>query len=136
MKMRTFYIFKINKEFKIITKDKPYNLYLALDNIHKMDKEDIKLAYKLFDEICDININKNLNDSIFNELKDNDSYTKFNNNHLVYDYYTRENSKLIVNNSYIKLKSTSNVPIFFNILKNFPNFFVIDFKTKDYFWLS
>lgn len=135
-KMRTFYIFKINKEFKVITKDKPYNLYLALDNIHNMNSKDLKLAYKLFDEICDVNTKSNINNSIFNELKENDSYTKFNNNHIIYDYYTRENSKLIINKSYIKLKSTSNNPTFFNILKNFPNLFVIDFNSKDYFWLS
>ena len=134
--MRTFYIFKINKEFKIITKDNPYNLYLAFDNIHRMDLKDIKLAYKLFDEMCDTNKIVNLNNSIFNEFKDNDIYTKFNNNHLIYDYYTRENSKLTVNTSYMKLKSTSNNPIFFDILKNFPNYFVIDFGSKDYFWLS
>ena len=134
--LRTFYIFKINKEFKTITKNKPYNLYLALDNIHKMDSKDLKLAYRLFDEICDINKNNNLNASIFNEFKDNDAYTKFNNNHLIYDYYTRENSKLTINKSYLKLKSTSNNPIFFDVLKDFPNLFVIDFCSKDYFWLS
>lgn len=134
--LRTFYIFKINKEFKTITKNKPYNLYLALDNIHKMDTKDINLAYRLFDEICDIDKKVNINASIFNEFKDNDSYTKFNNNHLIYDYYTKENSKLTINTSYLKLKSTSNNPIFFNILKDYPNLFVIDFGSKDYFWLS
>ena len=134
--LRTFYIFKINKEFKIITKDKPYNLFLALDNIHRMDTKDVKLAYRLFDEICDIGKCKWLNDSIFNEFKDNDAYTKFNNNHLIYDYYTRENSKLIIKTSYLKLKSTSNNPAFFHVLKGYPNLFVIDFDSKDYFWLS
>ena len=134
--MRTFYIFKINKEFKIITKDKPYNLYLALDNIYRMDAKDINLAYTLFDQICDVSKTVNINSSIFNELKDNDTYTKFNNSHLIYDYYSQENSKLTINTSYIKLKSTSNNPIFFKTLKNIPNLFVVDFGSKDYFWLS
>ena len=51
--MRVFYIFRINKEFKTITRDRPYNLYLALDSIHSMRKKEVKLAYKLYSEICD-----------------------------------------------------------------------------------
>ena len=51
--VRTFYIFKINNDFKTITKDKPYNLYLALDNIHSMNNKEVGLAYRLFNEICE-----------------------------------------------------------------------------------
>lgn len=134
--MRTFYIFKINKEFKTITKNKPYNLFLALDNIHNMPNEELSLACRLFDEICDSTNAKELNLSIFNALKNSDYYIKFNNNHLINNYYTTENSKLTVNRTYLKLKSTINNPTFFKTLKNIPNLFVIDFKAKDYFWLS
>lgn len=134
--MRTFYIFKINKEFKTITKNKPYNLFLALDNIHSMDSDNLSLACRLFDSICDRPNVKELNLSIFNELKDTDYYTKFNNNHLINNYFTTENSKLTVNKTYMKLKSTLNNPTFFKTLKNIPNLFVIDFSSKDYFWLS
>ena len=83
MHMRTFYIFKINKEFKTITKNKPYNLFLALDNIHNMPNEELSLACRLFDEICDSTNAKELNLSIFNALKNSDYYIKFNNNHLI-----------------------------------------------------
>ena len=101
-----------------------------------MDKDNISLAYKLFDDICEISDTKILNISIFNKFKDNDYYIKFNNNHLINNYYTEENSKLTINKSYFKLKSSTNYPTFFSILKNIPNLFVIDFKSKDYFWLS
>jgi len=134
--LRTFYIFKISKEFKVITKDKPYNLYLALDNIHSMNTDELNLAYKLFDEICDRPDVKKLNLSVFNTLKDSDYYIKFNNNHLINNYYTTENSKLTINRSYLKIKSSLNNPTFFKILKSIPNLFVIDFSSKDYFWLS
>ena len=134
--MRTFYIFKINREFKTITRNKPYNLYLALDNIHSMNSENVSLAYKLFDEICDMPNTKELNLTIFNEYKDSDYYIKFNNNHLINNYYTTENSKLTINKTYLKLKSSLNNPTFFKALKNIPNLFVIDFASKDYFWLS
>ena len=134
--IRTFYIFKINREFKIITGDKPYNLYLALDNIHSMDSSDLPLALKLFDEMCDAPDIRMLNLTIFKELKDSDYYTKFNNNHLINNYYTTENSKLTINKTYIKVKSTLNNPTFFKILSSIPNLFVVDFTSKDYFWLS
>ena len=120
--MRTFYIFKINKEFKTITRNQPYNLYLALDNIHSMNEDNVKLAYKLFDQICDIPNSKEINLFVFNEFKNSDSYIKFNNNHIINNYYTTENSKLIVHRTYIKLKSTINNPTFFKTLKIFPIF--------------
>ena len=134
--MRTFYIFKISKEFKIITKNRPYNLYMALDNIHKMDNSELNLAYRLFDTICERQSIKDLNVKIFNLLKDKDTYTKFNHHHIINNYFTSENSKLTINKSYMKLKSTMNNPTFFETLKNIPNLFVIDFNSKDYFWLS
>lgn len=134
--MRTFYIFKINKEFKIIARNKPYNLFLALDNIHNMDEANITLACKLFDEICDKPNMRDLNMSLFNELRSSDYYTKFNNNHLINNYYTEENSKLIVKKTFMKVKSSMNNPTFFQILKKTPNLFVVDFASKDYFWLS
>lgn len=136
IKLRTFYIFKINKDFKVLTKDRPYNLYLALDEIHCMNNRELGLAYRLFGEICEPQDKMRVNLSIFNKLKDNDNYTKFQNRHLINDYFTKENSKLIVNESYIKVKSTLNNPSFFDLLKTIPNLFVVDFYSKDYFWLS
>lgn len=134
--MRTFYIFKINNSFKTITENKPFNLYMALDNIHSMNKTELPLAINLFEEVCEKNDVRSLNLSIFNSLRDTDYYTKFNNNHIINNYYTEESSRLIINKTYLKLKSTSNHPTFFKTLKNIPNLFVIDFTSKDYFWLS
>jgi len=134
--VRTFHIFKINKEFKTLTKDHPYNLFLALDNIHKMDKSELPLAVKLYDEICDHNDTRSMNLSIFNILRNSDYYTKFNNNHIINNYYTDENSKLTIHKTYLKLKSSNNNPTFFKTLQVIPNLFVIDFSSKDYFWLS
>ena len=133
--MRTFYIFKINKEFKTLTKNSPYNLFLALDNIHSMDRNDLSLAIRLYDEVCEKNDVRTLNLSIFNLLRDSDYYTKFNNNHIINNYYTDESSRLIVHSTYLKLKSTGNNPTFFKTLKAIPNLFVVDFYSKDYFWL-
>ena len=43
--MRTFYIFKINKEYYKLTKDTPYNLYSAYLNIKLSTKNNINLLY-------------------------------------------------------------------------------------------
>lgn len=134
--MRVFYIFKINKEFKTITKDKPYNLFLALNSIHNMNSNEISLAYKLYSEICDPQDKTRINLVLFNILKNHDNYIKFQNCHLINDYYSKENSKLTVNEAYLKIKSSLNNPTFFELLKSVPNLFVIDFYSKDYFWLS
>ncbi len=136
IQLRTFYIFKINKEFKILTKNNPYNLYLTLDNIHSMDKENIEEAIRLYDNVCELNDVRALNLSIFNLLRDSDYYTKFNNNHIINNYFTDESSKLTIHRTYLKLKSSLNNPTFFKTLKSVPNLFVIDFSDKDYFWLS
>lgn len=134
--MRTFYIFKINKEFKIITKNNPYNLYLAFNNIHNMNKDDVNLGLILFKEMCEIPKYRELNLAIFNKLKDSDYYTKFNNKHLINNYYTDEKSSLTVKRIYLKLESSKDNPVFFKVLRCIPNLFVIDFKNMDYFWLS
>lgn len=134
--MRTFYIFKINDAFKTITIDKPYNLFLALDNIHRMDKSELALAVRLYEEVCDKNDVRSLNLSIFNLLRESDAYTKFNNHHIINNYYTDESSKLTIHKTYLKLKSSKNNPTFFETLKVFPNLFVVDFADRDYFWLS
>ena len=46
-----------------------------------------------------------------------------------------ETTKLIVNNSHIKLKTNSPYPTFFKNLKNINNLFVCDFINSDYFFL-
>ena len=101
-----------------------------------MDESNLNLAIKLFDEICEKPNPKDLNISLFNELRSSDYYTKFNNNHLINNYYTEENSKLIVKKTFMKVKTSMNNPTFFSVLKKIPNLFVVDFVSKDYFWLS
>ena len=39
--MRTFYIFKINKEMTILTKETPYNLYRAIEHLYYLDEYDM-----------------------------------------------------------------------------------------------
>ena len=51
---------------------------VALDNIHSMDKKELPLAVKLYEEVCDKNDVRSLNLSIFNLLRDSILHTKIN----------------------------------------------------------
>ncbi len=134
--MRTFYIFKINKEFSNLLKNSPYNLFKTLEQIYYLNKSDLQTAFKMFETIA-VPINKReLNIEIFNEFKNDENYTKFNNTHMINNYYTDEKSRLTIKNSHLILTSTNYVPTYFKILTKQNNLFVCDFKNQDYFWLK
>ena len=134
--MRTFYIFKINKEFAILTKRCPYNLFKSIEQIYYSDKNDLSLAYNIYEQIILPLNKKQINIDIFEKCKESDYYTKFNNTHMINNFYSDEQSKLIVNSSYMLLRSTKIQPSFFKILPEIENIFVCDFENKDYFWLE
>ena len=134
--MRTFYIFKINNEFAILTKDCPFNLYKTMEGIYYFNGSDLKPIYKMFKYIANPFNKKNLNLKIFELHRHNLNYTKFNNIHMIHNYYTDEETELTVKNVYLILKSTIATPSFFNDLKDKENLFVCDFQNKDYFWLD
>ena len=52
------------------------------------------------------------------------------------DFYFNESTKMIINNSHIKIKTNKNVPSFFYNIRNFKNIFVCDFNNHDYFLLE
>ncbi len=134
--MRTFYIFKINKEFAILTKNCPYNLFKSIEQIYYSDKNDLSLAYNIYEQII-LPLDKvKINLNIFEKCKESDYYTKFNNIHMINNFYSDEQSKLIVNRSYMLLRSTKGSPSFLKLLQEIENIFVCDFENKDYFWLE
>lgn len=134
--MRTFYIFKINQEMAILTKDTPYNMFKSMERIYKLDKKDFSLALKMFEQLAvPIDHNK-LNLRLYNAYKDNDHYTKYRNVHKINNRYKPEESKLVVNNIYLLLESNIIKPLFLKALNYDSNLFVCDFENKDYFWLD
>ena len=134
--MRTFYIFKINDEFATLTKNCPYNLFKSMEQIYYTKKSDISIAFSIFEQIV-MPIDKiQTNLDIFINYKDSDHYTKFKDTHMINNFYSDEQTKMIVNNSYILLRSTKSAPSFLDNLKNIKNGFACDFENKDYFWLE
>jgi len=130
--LRTFYVFKLKKNYTNIAASKPNNIYIMLKSIYSYKKKDIIVAFNLFDELCSpINI-EFLNKYIYDKLKNNDSYTKFKNVHMFHDYFTDEESKMSVLKSHIKIKSTKENNIFINNISYLTNLFVCDFIFNKY----
>ena len=134
--MRTFYIFKINNDYYKITKNMPYNLYKALLNIKLGTKENITYLKNEYNCIVDKYNKRELNKYIYGKMSKLDGYNLFNSVHTFNSYYTNEASKLIVNNSYMILKTNTITPYFLDYLEDIPNLFLIDFEKGDYFYLS
>lgn len=134
--MRTFYIFKVNKEYYKLTKDLPYNLYNAYLNIKLSTKNNINILYNEYFSFTE-GFNKSaLNNLLYNRMKNHDGYTLYKNIHHFNNFYTDEVSKLTIYNSFMILKSNTPNSSFFTELSKIPNLFVIDFDGEDYFWLS
>lgn len=130
--MRTFYIFKINKQFVRVANDTPKNMYILLNTIYKYNKKDIITAFNLFNELCiPINI-EFFNKYIYDKLINDDDYTRFINTHMYHNYFNNEESKMIINKSHIKIKSNKMDNIFLNNLKDITDLFVCDFINEYY----
>ena len=134
--MREFYIFNINNEYKNNIKLDPYILYKVFEELHNINSNDMKYGINIYNSLTKPINKKFFNNKIYNEYKNNDSYTKFMNKHRYNDYYSNEESLLIIKNSYIKLDTSSLNSSFFKSLHKNKNLFVCDFNNKDYFWLE
>ena len=79
---------------------------------------------------------ENVNDYIRKKNLDKESYICYNYTHTINDFYFNETSKMVINNSHIKIKTNKNVPSFFYNIRTFNNIFVCDFINHDYFLLE
>ena len=134
--MRHFYIFNINDELININKTNPYILFKTLDSLYNLNKNNINYGISIYKNLTKPINKNNINSSLFKNFKKDVNYTKFMYNHFYNNYYSDETSNLYINNSYIKLDTTSVKPSFFNFLNKYNHFFVCDFENKDFFWLE
>ena len=132
--MRTYHIFKINTNISKLYYNRTYYLYkmfeeIFLSNIGDLDKN-INVYKKL---VISYNVKK-INSILYrNNLKEK-NYNKELNKHKIKK--EEEQSKLLVHDSFIKIKSNINFPLFLKDLKTEKNLFVCDFINRDYFWLD
>lgn len=134
--MRKYYLFKINKTYYNLTRDNPYILYKAIESIYHIKENDFKYFYNYFESMRDTFNKDYLNTNIYEYYKNRHSYTKIRDTHMIYDYYTKEESKLIVNTNYLVIKSTKQIPTFLKAITRKEYVFVCDFDNTDYFWLE
>ena len=133
--MRKFYIFNISPEFRILNRNNEYDLYKQMESIKRLNKEEFYIGIKIFNTIASIINTNNINYEVYNQNKNSDFYTKYRNIHMINNYYKDEESKLIINKTYMILETNKPKSTFFKYLKN-KGFFVCDFENKDYFWLD
>lgn len=134
--MRIYYIFLVKKEIYEITKKKPENLYKILETIYLLNNDDVVLGFKMFEKVCKTIPKKNFNKLITDSNIESLSYSSFGNTHMINDFLNNETTKLIINNSHIKIKSNNLYPSFFKNLESIPYLFVCDFINMDYFYLK
>ncbi|MBQ6323685.1 MAG: sporulation inhibitor of replication protein SirA [Bacilli bacterium] len=135
--MKTYYIFKIKKEFVNLYKDTPSVLYNILKNIYYLEREEADYGYNLFKQLT-IPLNKNkLDRDIFLKFHQDIPYSKRKNTHYINNLYRNEISRLTINNSYLKLEVEQNFSTFFKILEEeSDDLFACPFKKVDFFFLN
>ncbi len=133
--LKTFYIFKLNRQYFKLAHKKPENIYIILKTIYNHNNKDVLVAFDLFDEVC-CPINKNFfNSYLFEELSVLEEYTKYRDVHMYHNYFTNEESKITINKSFIKIKSNKFENIFIKSLLDIENLFICNFN-KNYYFLS
>lgn len=131
--MKTFYIFKLTREYYSLAKKNPSNIYIIFKTIYRQNKKELKPAFNLFKELC-IPINESFfNSFLFEKLSSLESYTKYRNIHMYHDFFSGEESKAIINKSHIKIKSNKYNNVFIDSLLEVENLFICNFKTNSYF---
>jgi len=134
--MKTLYVFKIKKEFKNLVREREYNLYETINSINYIKKSDVIYAYNLLLSI-NVPLNKfQINKMIYNNLKKLDGYTLFKNRHKYINYFTKEESELIVKYNYMLLISNREDNLFLSEIKKISDLFICDFDVSDYYFVS
>ena len=132
--MRTYHIFKINNNISKLYYNRGYYLYKMFEEIFLSSISDLEKNINVYKKLVLSYNAKKINSILYrNNLKE-ENYNKELNNHKINK--TEERSKLLIHDSFIKIKSNINFPLFFNDLKKEKNLFVCDFINRDYFWLD
>ena len=134
--MRTFYLFDVKENILKNYRNNYEELYSLLESIHYLKTEDIILGFNIYQRIVNPMKKEEYNDYIKKNNLGKENYICYNYTHTINDFYFNESTKIIINNSHIKIKTNKNVPSFFYNIRNFKNIFVCDFNNHDYFLLE
>ena len=129
-------MFKINKKYLKRLKNSPDSFYLLFKSIYSYNGPDIKSTYNLYNELTDIINADFINSYLSSYYINDDNYTKFKNIHMYNNFYTKENTKMKINNSYVKIESDRVNNTFLLTLDNVIELFVCDFISDRYMLLE
>ena len=133
--MRTYYIFNVNREMSILTKDSPYMLFKSFESIYKSGRKDLYVASNLYEQLSKRFNKQSINKKISSKYKDNQYYIYTKDHHAYYNRYRDESCDLEIKNSYIICKCHNSRLELLKKLSGF-NLFACDFENKDYFWVD
>ena len=136
-RMRTFYIFKMKKEFVSLYQNSPGSLYNVLKHLYYMKRHEMSYGFNLFQQLTE-KIDKNkLDREIYIKYHDEMVYSKNHDEHIINNLYKDEISILIIKSTYILINANRNFSSFFTILESLGDeYFVCDFVSQDYFWIN
>ena len=118
-------------------KENPDNLYKILNSIYSMNESELTYGYNLFKQICNSLDTLELNNKLYLKMHNDLVYTKIDNEHIINNLYKDEVSVLKIKRSHLLLDCNNSYSTFFHFLNYYQdNFFVCDFKSGDYFFLS
>ena len=135
--MRLYYVFNVKNDIAKIYQDKPASLYKVLENIYFMHQEEANYGFNIFKQLTNRIKVGELNNQIYIKLHRDLVYSKIDNEHIINDLYHDEVSILKVKNSHLLIESNKSFSSFFKLLNNInKNYFICDFKDKDFFFVS
>jgi len=135
--MRTYFVFKIKKEFVGLYKNNSRSLYEVFRHLYFMRKHEMSYGFNLFTQLAEKIDKYELNKAIYIRYHNDMTYSKNGNDHVINNLYKDEISVLTIKNSYILITVNHSYSSFFNILTDFgEEYFICDFTYQDYFWLS
>lgn len=134
--MRVYFIFEIKDEFKNLYKDRENSLFNILRSIYRLSFDEVEYGYTLLRQITKPIKKEDLDRDIFVKLHREYPYSKRDGIHYYNQLYKNEISRLTIKKTYMKLEVEQETSSFFDILKKFSNnYFVCDFKNKDFFFV-
>lgn len=137
IKMKEYLVFNIKKEFAILYRNRPEELFYIFNRIYYMKEIDKNYGYNLFEQVCNFYNKEEVNNFIYEKYKDKLMYSLSEDEHIINNLFLNEISVLTVKSSNIKIETNNEVCTFFNDLKKYNDYlFVCNFKEQDYFFLK
>ncbi len=130
--MRTYYLFEINETFRKLYAKRTEYLFEILEQIYNSRTHEYKMLYHFFSQLVEPLEQDYVKKCLYQQYAN----IKICSDHVfeLENIYTGEKTKILIGNTYIKIKTNILLPAIFKT--EALDYFVCDFASKDYFWLK